>query len=74
MRTVLATVDALSRSLRKGLTPPGPRVVTDLPPPSGARRSLDGVPRHAGDRFGVECQYPWLDFRSSASTTTALPA
>ena len=27
----LAAVDAVNRSLRKGGTPPGPRVVTDLP-------------------------------------------
>ena len=32
-RGPLAAVDAENRSLRKASTPPGPHVVTDLPPP-----------------------------------------
>src|ERR687884_1472805 len=39
-RGPLAAVDAENRSLRKGSTPPGPHVVTDLPLACAARQRL----------------------------------
>ena len=39
-RGPLVAVNAENRSLRKGSTPPGPHVVTDLPGPCAARQRL----------------------------------